>query len=130
VTIRCSDIYGNASGDWTDCIEGDLGQAGNISEDPLFCDSYGNVCLIESDSPCAPEHNPACGLIGACWVDCSPPATGACCLADGSCSVLEGQQCVDEHGTYKGDGTTCTPNPCQPTPTRATTWGRIRAGFR
>ncbi|HVP13555.1 MAG TPA: hypothetical protein VMV94_20440, partial [Phycisphaerae bacterium] len=35
--------------------------------------------------------------------------TGACCQPDGSCSITTLAGCT---GTYQGDGTTCTPNPC------------------
>ena len=38
--------------------------------------------------------------------------TGACCAADGSCSITTESQCEEEEGTYQGDGTVCDPNPC------------------
>lgn len=41
-------------------------------------------------------------------VSCAP-FTGACCLSDGSCQVLAEASCT---GTYQGNGTACTPNPC------------------
>jgi len=42
--------------------------------------------------------------------------TGACCAGDGSCSVRTEDQCTAAGGTYQGDGTSCSPNPCpQPT---------------
>jgi spore coat protein A len=46
-----------------------------------------------------------------------PAATGACCAANGSCSVVTdpGGSCT---GTYQGGGTSCTPNVC-PQPTGA-----------
>jgi hypothetical protein len=48
-----------------------------------------------------------------------PPAAGACCAADGSCSVPGGaSECTAQGGTYQGDGVSCTPNPC-PQPTGA-----------
>ncbi len=45
-------------------------------------------------------------------------ATGACCLGNGSCSVVTQTNCTAQGGTYQGDGTSCTPNPC-PQPTGA-----------
>ncbi len=36
-------------------------------------------------------------------------AAGACCATNGSCTVTTQALCT---GTYQGDGTTCTPNPC------------------
>jgi hypothetical protein len=55
---------------------------------------------------------------------------GACCLDDqGRCEVMTQNECGAEGGQYQGDSTTCDPNPCHPTPTRATTWGRIKSSF-
>ena len=47
-----------------------------------------------------------------------PPASGACCFANGSCQVLTSANCSGMSGTYQGNGTSCTPNPC-PQPTGA-----------
>jgi len=69
-TLACCDIFGNAGGDWIGCIAGYQGIDGNISEDPLFCDWQGGDLRLQLGSPCAPEHNPACGLIGALPVGC------------------------------------------------------------
>jgi len=44
--------------------------------------------------------------------------TGACCYPNGSCSVLLQSNCISGGGTYQGNGTTCSPNPC-PQPTGA-----------
>ncbi len=72
VQVSCSNIYGNEGGDWTGCIGGQLGQEGNISEDPLFCDTAaGNYRLI-GQSPCAPPYNSCGQLIGAYDVGCVP----------------------------------------------------------
>lgn len=37
---------------------------------------------------------------------------GACCLELGRCRVYDSATCSDRSGTYQGDGTDCTPNPC------------------
>ncbi len=71
--LACTDIYGNAGGDWSDPIAGQLGSTGNISEDPLFCGegSANRRYGLRSDSPCAQENNIECGQIGAFAVACS-----------------------------------------------------------
>jgi hypothetical protein len=72
ISARCSDIYGNAGGDWIDLLATSLGQEGNICEDPLFCD-VGNWDLrLQPESPCAPftPPNPQCDLIGSEPVGC------------------------------------------------------------
>jgi FtsP/CotA-like multicopper oxidase with cupredoxin domain len=38
--------------------------------------------------------------------------TGSCCLSDNSCQELTPTQCASLGGTYHGDGTVCSPNPC------------------
>jgi predicted outer membrane repeat protein len=70
--LTCCDMYGNEGGDWTGCAEGQLGVDGNISQNPLFCDVWENDFTLCEDSPCAPEANPACGLVGALPVACDP----------------------------------------------------------
>ena len=40
--------------------------------------------------------------------------TGACCLPTGTCAIRSQATCEAQGGTYLGDGTTCTPNPCPP----------------
>jgi hypothetical protein len=43
-------------------------------------------------------------------------STGACCYWEGACTVTTQAECAATFGTYMGDGTVCTPNPCaQPT---------------
>lgn len=40
--------------------------------------------------------------------------TGACCFPDGSCTPSTESACEGVGGVYQGDGTTCSPNPCEP----------------
>lgn len=40
------------------------------------------------------------------------PVTGACCFADGTCSIETPEDCDGASGSYFGDGTDCSPNPC------------------
>lgn len=44
-------------------------------------------------------------------------ATGACCLASGSCaSDVNKDDCNSESGTYQGDGTECKEDTCSEKP--------------
>jgi len=74
VLLSCCDVFGNEDGDWVGCIAGQNGVDGNIGKDPLFC-HHANPSerySLHSDSPCAPESNPDCGVIGALGVGCGP----------------------------------------------------------
>ncbi|MCK4916476.1 MAG: hypothetical protein KAS89_09895 [Candidatus Eisenbacteria sp.] len=82
--ITCTDIYGNAGGDWVGVIAPLGGINGNFTLDPLFCDAINSDFTLAGDSPCLPPYN-SCGvLIGAHGQGC-PPATG---LEDGGESVV------------------------------------------
>ena len=72
ISFVCTDIFGNAGGDWTGCIAGQNGTNGNFRSDPLYCDANGRDFSISSASPCSPGENPGCGLIGAWPVACGP----------------------------------------------------------
>jgi predicted outer membrane repeat protein len=72
VSLVCSDLYGNPGGDWVGGFADQLGQNGNICRDPRFCGN-GNPehpFTLWTDSPCAPDQNPECGLIGAWPIEC------------------------------------------------------------
>ena len=69
-SFACSDIYGNAGGDWVGFIADQYGVSGNISADPMFCDPDNSNFMLDVMSPCAPDNN-SCGvLIGAYPVGC------------------------------------------------------------
>ncbi len=78
-TLSCCDLYGNAGGDWVGAIAGQLGVDGNICADPLFCGAQNPEMpySVSAISPCAPDYNPECGLIGACPVGCGLSAVRA-----------------------------------------------------
>jgi len=59
VSASCSDVYGGWPGE------------GNISLDPLFCDSSVDDFTLRNDSPCAPNNNDCGVLMGAWPVGCS-----------------------------------------------------------
>jgi len=69
-SIACSDIFGNADGDWIEEIADQYGVDGNISEDPLFCDEDAGDVATYDDSPCSPDSSGCGELIGACGVGC------------------------------------------------------------
>ncbi len=73
--LSCSDVYGNAGGDWIGCLEGQDLLNDNLSTDPLFCDAPAGDLTIDANSPCCGENNPACGLVGAWGVGCDSPVT-------------------------------------------------------
>jgi predicted outer membrane repeat protein len=74
-SAECCDVFGNAEGDYVDCLAGQLGISGNISADPLFCELGWYDLRLQENSPCAPEQQPVCGLLGAWPVGCAgqPP---------------------------------------------------------
>jgi hypothetical protein len=54
--------------------------------------------------------------------------TGACCIGT-ECRVVTAAECANLSGNYMGDNVPCDPNPCA-TPTKSSTWGKIKAGYR
>jgi hypothetical protein len=72
ISLSCCDVYGNSGGNYVGCFAGQGGINNNFSADPQFC-QFGNAddpYAIMSGSPCAPDNNPACGLVGARPVGC------------------------------------------------------------
>jgi len=73
-SLNCCDVYGNAVGDFTGCLNGQLGINGNISVDPLLCNAaIGDVGLGSDTSPCLPGNNDCAVLIGAMGLECMNP---------------------------------------------------------
>jgi predicted outer membrane repeat protein len=70
VTLTCSDIFGNAGGDWTDGIASQAALRGNFSADPRFCDLAQDDYGLWNNSPCIRE---VCGVIGAWPMGCETP---------------------------------------------------------
>jgi hypothetical protein len=75
VILSCCDIYGNVGGDWTGCVAAQYGTNGNISADPLFCDTADGDFSLQACSPCLPGNHPDrydCGdVIGAFGEGCA-----------------------------------------------------------
>jgi hypothetical protein len=74
LTVTCTNMFGNAAGDWVGCIAGMEGLDGNLSADPLFCSMAGEDYRLHAESPCAPANSGECGLIGALDVGCGATA--------------------------------------------------------
>jgi parallel beta-helix repeat protein len=74
LVLECNDVWGNSGGNYIG-LSDPTGTDGNISENPVFCDPVGGDFALGSDSPCAPDVNPACGLIGVSAVGCGPTPT-------------------------------------------------------
>jgi len=70
VQATCTNVYGHPAGDWSGCLAGQLGTAGNISANPIFCDFHARDLRLASGSPCLPDNHPSCGLIGAWGQGC------------------------------------------------------------
>jgi uncharacterized protein (TIGR02145 family) len=67
IFINCTDNYGNG---WMGRLSPYLGINGNISLNPIFCDTNSGIYSIYNSSPCAPANN-SCGvLIGALGIGC------------------------------------------------------------
>lgn len=57
-----------------------------------------------------------------------PP--GACCFPDGHCELIHIDFCGGEGGVSLGPCAPCEPNPCEPVPVLARTWGAVKARYR
>ncbi|MCB9463936.1 MAG: DNRLRE domain-containing protein [Candidatus Eisenbacteria bacterium] len=64
------------------------------------------------------RSNPTASFRPELTVDYTPGGTtvGACCLADDFCLLLTSSDCSSQGGTYQGDDTTCTTDPCDGIP--------------
>ncbi len=71
VQVVCSDVFGNAGGDYLGGLTDQTGLNGNIATDPRFCDLAGGDFALESTSPCLPPYN-SCGVqMGAFGEGCT-----------------------------------------------------------
>ena len=74
-SISCNDVFGNANADYTG-IADPTGTNGNISLDPLFCNSGSGNFSLTTESPCASANSGGCGLIGALTDGCGVSPVG------------------------------------------------------
>lgn len=73
-SLTCCDVWGNAGGDWTDGIAGQLADTTNFSADPRFCEAPAGILHLWNGSPCLPGNHPndeSCGTIGAFGQGCT-----------------------------------------------------------
>jgi hypothetical protein len=63
-------------------------------------------------------------------VELQLPTGQACCGSDGTCSMQFPGECQLLGGTPAGAGSTCTPNPCNATPARRSSWGSLKTLYR
>jgi len=67
--VSCTDIFGNAGGDWTGALAPLQAVDGNLSLDPEFCgDASDGDVYLSAASPCVSP--PDCGRMGALGVAC------------------------------------------------------------
>lgn len=71
--LSCSDLFGNAAGDYVNCVQNQNGQDGNLSVNPLFCNLGSDDIHLSDLSPCLPENNSCGQLMGAQGVGCGNP---------------------------------------------------------
>ncbi len=71
-TFLCSNIFGNATGDWTEFIADQEMTEGNASVDPLFCNPEAGNYHLSSNSPNSAGLSPCGTQVGALGVGCEP----------------------------------------------------------
>ena len=76
--------------------------------------NIGGLALRQGTLASAPTETVDGIRVGTSWADvvCGIGVTGACCAADGSCSMKTAADCSAAGGAYYGGGTSCSPNPC------------------
>ena len=70
-TSSCNDSHGNPLGNYADTLMRPGDSYGNISANPLFCDTTAHNYHIDALSPCAPPHNSCHALMGKYDIGCS-----------------------------------------------------------
>ena len=103
--VECDDFGGTYLGDGTTCVTSDCTGA--------CCFSNG-ACLDLGQSICNGLPDTTFQGFGTecATADCTPPAEGACCHPDETCTEGTEADCVAAGGTYQGDGTTCAGADC------------------
>ncbi len=68
--ITCTDLYDNDLGDWSGYLADRLGVDGNISRDPVFCDTAAGDYHLSGFSPCLPAGNDCQEIMGVYGMEC------------------------------------------------------------
>ncbi len=72
IVVNCTDIFGNAAGDWVGDLSPFGSLNGNISSDPMFTNPGSSNYHLQAGSPCLSTNN-ACNIeMGAYGVDLPP----------------------------------------------------------
>jgi predicted outer membrane repeat protein len=126
-SISCTDIWGNADGDWTECIAELARTGGNLHANPRFCDAGAGDFRLESLSPCATGTG-GCATIGAWEIGCAT-SLRVCC-AGPVCCMLEESECLALGGAFITDPLfpICETGICD-MDAQATTWGSLKRMF-
>ncbi|MCP4589469.1 MAG: hypothetical protein GY842_01865, partial [bacterium] len=66
---------------------------------------------LEEEVPCPTRYH---GDVE--WTTTSGIPTGACCPPDEICQIVTEYECLVLRGDYHGDGSSCTPDPCEELP--------------
>ena len=109
-----------------------FGSAGTFSCPPP--EALGGCCL--QDGACVSLTEKDCSISGGEFhtegcdpYPCPPGAgPGACCI-DTECVLVPQGSCMMHGGVFVGYGIPCQPSPCPATPTKVTTWGRLKRDF-
>jgi len=64
LTLNCTDLFGNAGGDWTAPVLPQLGANGNRYQDPLYCDLDGGDYSLRQNSQLSAANSGGCETIG------------------------------------------------------------------
>lgn len=90
---------------------------GNVTSDPC-----GYLAAVGGDEDSKEFHR------RLYQITCAGEVAWACCLPDGSCTLLTRMDCLDAGGTYF-DGLRCNEVECEAVAVEETTWGRIRTSY-
>ncbi len=78
------------------------------------CCYGGGLCQLTTQDDCVNSLN---GTYNGDNTECTDGACqGACCFPDGECQTKRAESCASQGGTYQGNYTSCSTNPCPPGP--------------
>ena len=83
LTLSCSNVFNNESGNYGGDLDDQTGLNGNFSAHPLFCDLAAGDLTLSTDSPCLPAGNECGVLIGALGEGCAHPTDSPTSAAAG-----------------------------------------------
>jgi predicted outer membrane repeat protein len=106
VSISCCDVYNPRCSENYLGIPDQTGLNGNISLDPLFCDTSAKNYYIFDNSPCAPANNSCDTLIGALEVGCTCCQNRGNADGEGGVNVADVTYLVD-YLFFEGDAPPC-----------------------